>query len=131
MQIFSSRDFIVYRSLTTYRLWSYLLRFVYDNIQVYNVRECSVHLTEASPIDFVKNVHCIKWKFWGYHVGALRRLVVTTLYVLYSLFSRITQSYTRPASTLHCLPWNSQKNYLHIGKIRERICFINFEMTVL
>ena len=35
---------------------------------MYNVREHRVHLTEASPIDFVQNVHFILWTFWGYHV---------------------------------------------------------------
>ena len=48
-----------YRSLTTYRLWSLMLRFVYDKIKLYNVRERRVHLTEASPIGFVQNVHCM------------------------------------------------------------------------
>ena len=36
-----------------------MLRIVYDNIQLYNVRERKVHLTEASSIGFVQNVHCI------------------------------------------------------------------------
>ena len=49
-------------------------------------------LTEASPIGFV---HCILRMFLGYQLattrwlGALRRLVVTTLYVLYSLMGVI------------------------------------------
>ena len=32
------------------------IRFVYDNIKLYNVPECRVHLTEASPVGFVHNV---------------------------------------------------------------------------
>ena len=67
-----------------------MLQFVHDNIKLYIVRERRVHLTEASLIDFVQNVHYILWKFWGYYVQpcvsvALRRLVVPTLYVLYFL----------------------------------------------
>ena len=79
-------DYIVYRSLTTYLLWSPLLRFVYNNT---NVRERRVHLAKASPICMFYSMSFVT--FWGYHVqptrclGALRRLVVTTLYILYSL----------------------------------------------
>ena len=61
-------DYIVYRSLTTYRLWSPMLRFVFDNIKLYNVRERRVNSTEASPIGCVQNVNCNLWTFWGYHV---------------------------------------------------------------
>ena len=43
-----------------------------------------VHLTDASPIGLIQNVHCILWTFWGYHVQ-LGILVVATLYKLYSL----------------------------------------------
>ena len=35
----------------------------YNNIKLYNVQKRRVHLTEASPIGFVQNVHCILWKF--------------------------------------------------------------------
>ena len=59
---------ISYRSLTTYILWSPMLRFVHDYITLYNVRERRVHLSEANPIGFVQNVHCIVLSFWGYHV---------------------------------------------------------------
>ena len=52
-------DNAVYRSLTTYPLCSPMLRFVYDNIKLFNVRERRVHLTEVSPKGFVQNVHCI------------------------------------------------------------------------
>ena len=61
-------DYIVSRSLTTNRLWSSMLRLVIDNIKLYNVRERRVHITEASPMGFVQNVHCMLWTFWGYRV---------------------------------------------------------------
>ena len=32
-------DYIVYRSLITYRLWSPMLKLVYDNINLYNLSE--------------------------------------------------------------------------------------------
>ena len=38
---------MVYRSLTTYRLWTFILRCVFDNFKLYNVQERRVHLTEA------------------------------------------------------------------------------------
>ena len=57
---------------------------------MYNFRERRVHLNKASPVGFVQNGHCILWTFWGYHdtnrfLSALRRLVVTILYILQSL----------------------------------------------
>ena len=58
----------MYRSLTTYRLWTPMLRFVFDKIKLYNVPEHRVHLTQAIPTGFVQNVHCILWTFRGYHV---------------------------------------------------------------
>ena len=66
-------------TLATYRLWSPMLRFVHDNIKVYNVRERKVHLTEASPISCLQNVLCILWTLWGYHVqpGVSRCLKTT------------------------------------------------------
>ena len=86
-------EYIEYRSLTTYRLWSPMLLFVYDNIKVYNVRERRVHLTEASPIDFVQNVNYILLTFRSYHVQPGVSVCfrstgsdhVTTLCVLYVL----------------------------------------------
>ena len=36
-----------------------MFRFVYDTIKLYNARERRVHLTEASTIGFVKNLHSI------------------------------------------------------------------------
>ena len=40
-----------------------MLQFVYDNIELYNVRERRVNLTEARTIGFVQNVLCILWTF--------------------------------------------------------------------
>ena len=40
---------------------------------MYNVRESGVHLTEAGPIGFVQNVHCLMWTFWGYDVQPMSR----------------------------------------------------------
>ena len=40
-----------------------MLRFVYYNIKLYNFRERRVHVTEASPIGFVQNVHCFCERF--------------------------------------------------------------------
>ena len=67
-----------------------MLRFVYDSIKLYNVRERNVHLTEASSIGFVQNVSvfCERFEVIMYNtircLGALRRLVVTTLYAMIS-----------------------------------------------
>ena len=68
-----SIDYLAYRSLTNYRLWTPMLRFVLEIIKLCNVRERRVYRTEASPLVFVTNVHCILWTFWGYPVqpGAL------------------------------------------------------------
>ena len=41
------------------RFLSPMLLFVYENIKLNYVRERRVHLTEASPIGFAENVHCI------------------------------------------------------------------------
>ena len=61
-------DYIVDRSLTTYRRWSPMLRFVYENIKVYSVWERRVHSTKANTLCVVQNVHCNFWTFWGNHV---------------------------------------------------------------
>ena len=100
--------YILYRSLTSYRLRSPTLRFVNDYIKLYNVWERRVHLTEASAIGFVQNLHCILWTFWGYRVqpgvsrGALRQLVLTTLYVLYSLVILVENRCTFLCSNVLC-----------------------------
>ena len=60
-------DFIVYISLITYRLWSHMLRFVHHKIKLYNVLECRLHLSEASPIGCV---HCTERAL--YFVNVLR-----------------------------------------------------------
>ena len=67
-----------------------MLRFVYDNIKLYNVRERRVQLTEAIPKVLYRpfNVFCERFEVIMDNHGcldALRRLVVTTLYVLNSL----------------------------------------------
>ena len=65
-----------------------MLRFVHDNIKLYMVQERRVHLAKVSPIGCVQNVHCERFELLSCTtrcLRALRRLVVTTLYILYSL----------------------------------------------
>ena len=76
-------DYIVTRSLTTYRLWSHMLQFVFDKIKLYNVR------AEQSTLNWAKFYRLFTERS-PYFVNVvsrwfIRRLVVTTLYVLYSL----------------------------------------------
>ena len=55
-----------------------MLRFVYNNIKLYNVRERRVHLTEASPIGCVQNVHCIYERFEVIMYNQVSRCFKTT-----------------------------------------------------
>ena len=118
----------MHRSLTTYRLRSPLLLFVYDNIKFYNVRGRRVNLTEASPCRFcterslyfvnVLRLNVLRLSCTTSCLRALRRLVVTTLYGLYSLVAPllwvihvIDQSLPRDR-TVNLLTWNRKSIYI-------------------
>ena len=99
-------NYILYRFLTTYRLWSPMLRFVHDNIKLYNVRERRVHLSEPSPIC---SRFCTKRSLYFVNVlrlscttrclGVLSRGVVTTLYHVCTVYSLVL----RLSCTTRCL----------------------------
>ena len=56
-----------------------MLRFVHDNIKLYNVRrERRVHLTGASSVGFVQNFHCICEHFEVIMYNQLSRCFKTT-----------------------------------------------------
>ena len=93
-----------------------MLRFVNDNIKLYNVRELRVHLTEASPkVFFVQNlffVFCERFEVIMYNQVSVS--VVTTLYVLYSLFLKHAQI-SNGAFVLSFLPCTLYSEYTAIG----------------
>ena len=86
-----SIDYLAYRSLTNYRLWTPMLRFVLEIIKLYNVRERRVCIQNwGKPSGFCNErslyfVNILRLSCTTRSLGALRWLVVTTLYVLSAL----------------------------------------------
>ena len=75
-----SIDYIVYRSLTNRRLWSPMFMIKSNCSMSESVHR--VHLT----VDFLQNIQCILWTFWGYHVQTgVSVLSDDWKYYLYSL----------------------------------------------
>ena len=134
-------DYIVYRSLTC-RLWSLMLQFLHDTIKLYNVRERRVHFIWGKSYKFCTErllyfVNVLRLSCTTRCLGALRRLVVTTLYVLYSLVNLLIllcvvslQVEYNPASNLYKHNHNNKKTIISVfSKSGNSVPFTPFQPT--